>query len=99
MLADLLVLTIRFGLALDPLAGRDVPGAGHPRRDAADARPDFDIIAEARQLAISQRIGIPSPAHLARDTTDDLLELIPALRRIPRRRPDQQRQLLDATVG
>lgn len=47
--------------------------------------PGFDVIAEARQLAEVQRIGLPTPAQLAGTAADDLLELLPALRRMPRR--------------
>jgi ubiquinone biosynthesis protein len=85
LFADLLGLLVRFDLTIDPqLAGMFRALAtleGTLRLLAAD----FDLIEEARRSITELGLGLPSPASVARDLGSDALELLPALRRLPRR--------------
>src|SRR5262249_17785927 len=45
----------------------------------------FDLLAEAEKTAAELGLGLPTPAAAAGDLTGDLLELLPAVRRLPRR--------------
>ncbi|WP_406724682.1 AarF/UbiB family protein [Streptomyces sp. GD-15H] len=47
--------------------------------------PDYDIIAEARRFATSQVRRKLTPGSLGRAATDEMLTLLPVLRRLPRR--------------
>jgi ubiquinone biosynthesis protein len=85
LLNDLLNLVLRFGLAVDPqLAGlfRAFTTLDGTLRTLD---PEFDLLGEAQLLATEHGIGLPRPQAIAHDLTDDLLELLPALRRIPGR--------------
>jgi ubiquinone biosynthesis protein len=85
LFADLLGLLVRFDLTIDPqLAGMFRALAtleGTLRLLAAD----FDLIEEAKRSITELGLGLPSPASVARDLNSDALELLPALRRLPRR--------------
>jgi ubiquinone biosynthesis protein len=85
LFADLLALLVRFDLTIDPqLAGLFRALAtleGTLRLISAD----FDLIEEAEKAAAELGLGLPSPAAAAGDLADGLLELLPALRRLPRR--------------
>jgi ubiquinone biosynthesis protein len=85
LLNDLLNVIVRFGLAVDPqLAGlfRAFTTLDGTLRTLD---PQFDLLGEAQRLATAQGIGLPRPDAVAHDLADDLLELLPALRRIPGR--------------
>ena len=92
MLADLAALAVRFGLTLDPQLAAMLRALATLDGTLRTLDPGFDIIKEAQQLALSQRIGVPSATDLARNITDDLLELLPELRRVPRRLDQLGRQ-------
>jgi len=47
--------------------------------------PGFDIAAEARQYATAHLAGRFSPESLGKTAADELLALLPVLRRLPRR--------------
>jgi ubiquinone biosynthesis protein len=85
LFADLLALLVRFDLTIDPqLAGLFRTLAtleGTLRLLTAD----FDLIEEAEKAAAELGLGLPTPAAAAGDLADDLLELLPAVRRLPRR--------------
>jgi ubiquinone biosynthesis protein len=84
LFTDLLRLLVRFDLTVDPqLAGMFralITLEGTLRLLAAD----FDLIEEAKRAATELGLGLPSPASVAGDLGDDALELLPALRRLPR---------------
>ena len=85
LFADLLGLLVRFDLTIDPeLAGMFRALAtleGTLRLLAAD----FDLIEEAKRAITELGLGLPTPASVAGDLGSDALELLPALRRLPRR--------------
>jgi ubiquinone biosynthesis protein len=85
LFADLLGLLVRFDLTIDPqLAGlfRALATLEGTLRLLA---PDFDLIDEAKRSVTELGLGLPSPASVASDLGSDALELLPALRRLPRR--------------
>src|SRR5262245_2337751 len=85
LFADLLALLVRFDLTIDPqLAGlfRALATLEGTLRLLA---PDFDLIEEAKRSVTETGLGLPSPAQVASDLSSDALELLPALRRLPRR--------------
>ena len=85
VLVDLLNLIIRFGLAIDPqLAGmfRSLATLDGTLRILV---PGFDLLQEAQRTARERGLITPNLAAAADDITGDLLELLPALRRLPRR--------------
>jgi ubiquinone biosynthesis protein len=85
VLVDLLNLILRFGLAVDPqLAGmfRSLATLDGTLQTLA---PGFDLLQEAQRIAHERGLVTPNVAGAAQDITDDLLELLPALRRLPRR--------------
>jgi ubiquinone biosynthesis protein len=85
LFADLLGLLVRFDLTIDPqLAGlfRALATLEGTLRLLA---PGFDLIDEAKRSVTELGLGLPSPASVASDLGSDALELLPALRRLPRR--------------
>ena len=85
LFADLLGLLVRFDLTIDPqLAGmfRALATLDGTLRLLA---PGFDLIEEAKRSITELGLGVPSPASVAGDLGSDALELLPALRRLPRR--------------
>jgi ubiquinone biosynthesis protein len=85
LFADLLGLLVRFDLTIDPqLAGmfRALATLEGTLRLLA---PDFDLIEEAKGSITELGLGLPSPASVTSDLGNDTLELLPALRRLPRR--------------
>jgi len=83
MLGDLLALIVRFGLALDPQLAAMFRALATLDGTLRTLDPTFDILQEAQQLAAAKAIGLPTPARLTSSAADDLLELLPELRRIP----------------
>jgi ubiquinone biosynthesis protein len=85
LFADLLGLLVRFDLALDPqLAGlfRALATLEGMLR-VLDA--DFDLIDQAKTSLSDLQQGRPGSPRILGDLGDDTLELLPALRRLPRR--------------
>jgi ubiquinone biosynthesis protein len=85
ILNDLLRLVIQHGLALDPQLAALFRSLATLDGTLRVIDPSFNLVAEAQRFAEEQRLGLPGPAQLRDEALDDLLELLPALRRIPRR--------------
>jgi ubiquinone biosynthesis protein len=91
LLADLLALLARFGLAVDPqLAGmfRALATLEGTLR-LLDA--DFDLIEQAKTSLSDPEEAPAGIAGILTDIGDDTLELLPSLRRLPRRLDDLSR--------
>jgi ubiquinone biosynthesis protein len=85
LFADLLALLARFGLTIDPQLAGMFRALATLEGTLRLLTADFDLIDEAEKAATDLGLGLPTPAAAASDLTDDLLELLPALRRLPRR--------------
>jgi ubiquinone biosynthesis protein len=85
LFADLLALLARFDLTIDPQLAGMFRALATLEGTLRLLTADFDLIDEAENAATGLGLGLPSPASPASDLTDDLLELLPALRRLPRR--------------
>jgi len=85
LFTDLLALLARFDLTIDPQLAGMFRALATLEGTLRLLTADFDLIEEAEKAATELGLGLPSPAAAAADLTDDLLELLPALRRLPRR--------------
>jgi ubiquinone biosynthesis protein len=85
LFADLLALLVRFGLTIDPQLAGLFRALATLEGTLRLLTADFDLIEEAEKAATDLGLGLPSPAAAAGDLTGDLLELLPAVRRLPRR--------------
>src|SRR4029453_9917364 len=85
ILNDLLAVVVRYRLALDPqlAGGVRAPAALEGTLRLID--PTFSVVEEAREYAGAHKLGVPRPAHLREEVLEDVLELLPTLRKIPRR--------------
>jgi ubiquinone biosynthesis protein len=85
LFADLLALLVRFDLTIDPQLAGLFRALATLEGTLRLLTPGFDLIEEAEKIATDLGLGLPSPATAAGDLTGDLLELLPAVRRLPRR--------------
>jgi ubiquinone biosynthesis protein len=85
ILNDLLAVVVRFGLALDPQLAGVFRALATLEGTLRLIDPTFNVIDGARQYAQARKLGLPRPEQLREDTLNDLLELLPMLRKIPRR--------------
>jgi ubiquinone biosynthesis protein len=85
LFADLLALLVRFELTIDPQLAGLFRALATLEGTLRLLSADFDLIDEAEKAATDVGLGLPSPAAAAGDLTGDLLELLPAVRRLPRR--------------
>jgi ubiquinone biosynthesis protein len=85
ILNDLLAVVVRFGLALDPQLAGVFRALATLEGTLRLIDPTFSVVDEARQYAQARKLGLPRPEQLKEDALNDLLELLPMLRKIPRR--------------
>jgi ubiquinone biosynthesis protein len=85
LFADLLALLVRFDLTIDPQLAGMFRALATLEGTLRLLDPDFDLIEEAKRSVTELGLGLPSPASAAGDVGSDALELLPALRRLPRR--------------
>jgi ubiquinone biosynthesis protein len=85
ILNDLVRLVVQHGLALDPQLAALFRSLATLDGTLRLIDPSFNLVGEAQRFAQEHRVGVPGPAQLRDEALDDLLELLPALRRIPRR--------------
>jgi ubiquinone biosynthesis protein len=81
ILNDLLGVVVRFGLALDPQLAGVFRALATLEGTLRLIDPNFSVIEEAKQYAQTRKLGLPEPTQLL----EDVLELLPTLRKIPRR--------------
>jgi ubiquinone biosynthesis protein len=85
ILNDLLGLVVRFGLALDPQLAGVFRALATLEGTLRIIEPTFNLVDEAQRYAEESKLGIPRAGELRDQVVDDVLELLPALRKIPRR--------------
>jgi ubiquinone biosynthesis protein len=85
VLQDLLALIIRFGLVFDPQLAGVFRALATLDGSLITLDPSFDTLEEAKLFAAQHGLGLPGPGDVKDELMDGLLELVPALRRIPRR--------------
>jgi len=85
LFADLLALLARFDLTIDPQLAGLFRALATLEGTLRLLTSGFDLLAEAEETAAELGLGLPTPAAAAGDLTGDLLELLPAVRRLPGR--------------
>lgn len=85
ILNDLHAVVVRYGLALDPQLAGVFRALATLEGTLRLIDPTFSVVEEAREYALARKLGLPRPAHLREEMLEDALELLPTLRRIPRR--------------
>jgi ubiquinone biosynthesis protein len=85
ILNDLLRLVVGHGLALDPQLAALFRSLATLDGTLRVIDPTFKLVVEAQHFVEDHGLGLPRPAQLRDAALDDLLELLPTLRRIPRR--------------
>jgi ubiquinone biosynthesis protein len=85
VLQDLLALIIRFGLVFDPQLAGVFRALGTLEGSLMMLDPSFDTLEESKQFALEHGLGRPRVNEIKDELSEGLLELMPALRRIPRR--------------
>jgi ubiquinone biosynthesis protein len=84
VLVDLLNLIVQFGLAVDPQLAGMFRSLATLDGTLTTLVPGFDLFQEAQRSASERGLVTPQLTAAANDIADDLLELVPALRRLPR---------------
>jgi ubiquinone biosynthesis protein len=85
ILNDLLGVVVRFGLALDPQLAGVFRALATLEGTLRLIDPTFSVVEEARQYAHARNLGLPRPEQLKEEMLNDVVELLPMLRKIPRR--------------
>jgi ubiquinone biosynthesis protein len=85
ILNDLLAVVVRFGLALDPQLAGVFRALATLEGTLRLIDPSFSVVEEARQYGREHKLGLPRPEQLKEEVLNDVVELLPMLRKIPRR--------------
>jgi ubiquinone biosynthesis protein len=85
MFTDLFRIVADYGLAVPPEIAAVFRVLATMEGALTQLAPGFDIVAEARRFAAEQLAGQFSPDILRTTGTDELIALLPMLRRLPRR--------------
>ncbi|HEY2313672.1 MAG TPA: AarF/UbiB family protein, partial [Streptosporangiaceae bacterium] len=85
MFTDLFRLAARFELSIPPEVATVLRALGTLEGTLTLLTPQVDIVAEARQYAADRVIGQMSPTAAGKKAADELIALLPVLRRLPRR--------------
>jgi ubiquinone biosynthesis protein len=85
LFADLVGLLVRFDLALDPQLAGLFRALGTLEGTLRLLDADFDLIHQAKTSLADLEQARPGAARLLGELGDDTLEVLPALRRLPRR--------------
>jgi ubiquinone biosynthesis protein len=85
MFTDLFRLAARFELEIPPEVATVLRALGTLEGTLTLLTPAVDIVSEARAYAASQVAAKLSPAAMQKTVTDELIALLPVLRRLPRR--------------
>jgi ubiquinone biosynthesis protein len=84
LLGDLFGLIVRFGLVIDPQLAGLFRALATLEGTLLVLSPDFDLLEETQRSAAERGLGLPTPTDTGGAFGDDVLELLPALRRVPR---------------
>ena len=82
---DLFRLASRFELSIPPEIGTVLRALATLEGTLTVLEPDFDIVTEARRYAATHVTAQLTPKTVQKTATDELLALVPVLRRLPRR--------------
>jgi ubiquinone biosynthesis protein len=85
LFADLFALLFAFGLAVAPAIGAVFRTLVTLQGTLALLDADFQMVDEARAIAAEWAHAFAAPGSLRKTATDELLTLLPMLRRLPRR--------------
>ncbi len=85
MFTDLFRLITRFGLGIPPEVAAVFRALATLEGTLTQLAPGFDLVAEARGFAQGFFTERLAPEHLRKTATDELVALLPVLRRLPRR--------------
>jgi ubiquinone biosynthesis protein len=85
MFTDLFRLISRFELAIPPEVAAVFRALATLEGTLTQLAPGFDITAQARQYAAAHLAGQLSPEAVQKTAADELIALLPVLRRLPRR--------------
>ncbi len=85
MFTDLFRIVADYGLAVPPEIAAVFRAPATMEGTLTQLAPGFDIVAEACRFAAEQLAGQFSPDILRTTVTDELIALLPMLRRLPRR--------------
>jgi len=85
MFTDLFRLASRFELAIPPEIATVLRALATLEGTLSLLTPGFDLAAEARQYAADYMAGQVSPRAVQKTAADELIALLPMLRRLPRR--------------
>jgi ubiquinone biosynthesis protein len=85
MFTDLFRLGSRFELTIPPEIGTVLRALATMEGTLTLLRPGFDLAVEARRYAAGQVTAQLSPQAVQKTVTDELMVLLPVLRRLPRR--------------
>lgn len=85
ILNDLLAVVVHCGLALDPQLAGVFRALATLEGTLRLIDPSFNVVDEAKHYAEARRLGLPRPSQLREDTLEDILGLLPTLRKLPRR--------------
>lgn len=85
MFRDLFALLFEFGLAVSPAVGAVFRTLVTLQGTLELLDPHFQMVDEARRMAADWARGMTSPQSLRKTATDELLAVLPMLRRMPRR--------------
>ena len=85
MFTDLFRIVSNYGLAVPPEIAAVFRALATMEGTLTQLAPGFDIVAEARRFAGEQLAGQFSPDTLRTTAADELVALLPLLRRLPRR--------------
>ena len=85
MFTDLFRLGFRFELTIPAEVGTVLRAPATMEGTLTLVEPGFDLVVEARQYAASHVTGQLSPRAVQKTATEELMALLPVLRRLPRR--------------
>jgi ubiquinone biosynthesis protein len=85
MFTDLFRLGSRFELTIPPEVGTVLRALATMEGTLTLVEPGFDLVVEARLYASAHVAGQLSPPAVQKTATDELMALLPVLRRLPRR--------------
>ncbi|MCY0920166.1 MULTISPECIES: ABC1 kinase family protein [unclassified Streptomyces] len=85
MFADLFAIVSRHGISVPPEIAAVFRALATMEGSLDRLVPGFDIVTEARSFAVTQHLRKLRPEALGRSLTEELLGLVPMLRRLPRR--------------
>lgn len=99
MFADLFRIVADYRLGVPPEMAAVFRSLATLEGTLSQLAPGFDMVAEARAFAVREFAGLFRPDAIRRAATDELLSLLPLLRRIPRRLDRIGAALEDGRLG